>query len=94
MYYTYILLCADNLFYTGYTPDLRNRFKQHKLGKVISTKKRLPVELVYYEACINKEDALRREKTLKSGPGKTYLKKRLKRFLTSIRAEGPSQGTP
>lgn len=66
MFYTYILLCNDNRYYTGYTHDLKNH---------------LPVKLIYYEACINEEDARRREKTLKSGRGKTYIKKRLKRFF-------------
>jgi hypothetical protein len=37
---------------------------------------------VYYEACINEDDAKAREKYLKSGMGKRYLKNRLKRFLS------------
>jgi len=41
-----------------------------------------PLELIYYEACINEEDARAREKYLKSGMGKRYLKNRLKRFLS------------
>ena len=65
MYYTYVLLCSDKRLYTGYTPDLRNRLQQHKQGKVISTKNRLPVQLIYYEACEDKFDALRREKNIK-----------------------------
>jgi len=47
-----------------------------------STKGRGPFELIYYEACINEQDARTREKYLKSGPGKHYLKNRLKRFLS------------
>lgn len=82
MFYTYVLLSGkDKSFYTGQTEDLRNRFKEHNSGKVFSTKNRRPLKLIYYEACLDKEDAIRREKTLKSGRGKTYLKKRLKRFL-------------
>jgi len=37
--------------------------------------------LIYYEACLNEQDARQREKYLKSGMGKRYLKNRLKRFL-------------
>ena len=51
---------------------------------VSSTKARLPVRLVYYEACLSQADAFRREKYLKSGPGKRYLKNRLKDSLASL----------
>lgn len=67
--------------YTGYTSDLRKRLKQHNDGDSNYTKGRGPWELVYYEACIDEGDAKAREKYLKSGKGKRYLKTRLKRFL-------------
>ena len=80
MFYTYVLqsMVKGNL-YTGCTHDLRERFKQHNSNKVFSTKGRGPFKLVYYEACLNKDDAFAREIYLKSGPGKRYLKNRLKR---------------
>jgi putative endonuclease len=82
MQYVYILRSqSTNNFYTGSTSDLRKRFMQHQTNKVTSTKNRGPFELVYYEACINKLDAFAREKYLKSGMGKRYIKNRLKRFL-------------
>ncbi len=83
MQYVYVLrsLSNDN-FYTGSTSDLRKRFEQHQIGKVLSTKNRGPYELVYYEACMDIKDAYTREKYLKSGVGKRYIKNRLKRFLT------------
>lgn len=82
MYYTYILLSKkDSKFYTGYTSDLRKRFKEHNSGYNISTKNRGTFELIYYEACLNQIDAIAREKQLKTGKGKKYLKIRLKRFL-------------
>ena len=49
--------------------------------KVFSTKNRLPVELVYYEACLNQQDATHREKYLKTAWGKRYIKSRLKNYL-------------
>lgn len=67
--------------YTGCTKDLRKRFSEHDNGKVASTKGRGPFDLIYYEASLNVEDAFAREKYLKSGMGKRYLKNRLKRFL-------------
>jgi putative endonuclease len=81
-YYVYLLQSRkDNKLYTGCTNDLRKRFKQHNDGEVFSTKNRGPFKLIYYEACINKSDAFAREKYLKTGMGKRYLKNRLKRFL-------------
>ena len=82
MYYTYVLRSSkDKKLYTGYTNDLRKRFKEHNEGKSFHTKFRGPFELIYYEACHSKEDARSRELYLKSGNGKRYLKARLKRFL-------------
>ena len=83
MFYTYVLQSMkDGKFYTGYTFDLRKRFNEHNSNKVFSTKNRGPFRLIYYEACINEDDAKAREKYLKSGMGKRYLKNRLKRFLS------------
>lgn len=70
MYYTYILQSKkDKQFYTGYTDNLKERLRLHNAGKVVSTKNRLPVELVYYEACLNQQDATHREKYLKTAWG-------------------------
>jgi putative endonuclease len=83
MYYTYILFSKkDNLFYTGYTKDLKLRFDMHCRGKIESTKERRPLELIYYEACLNQQDATHREKYFKSYHGKMFLKNRLKSYLT------------
>lgn len=79
MYYTYVLKSEkDGMFYTGVTNDLRKRLLEHNKGIVKSTKYRMPLKLVYYEACIKKEDAYRRERYLKAGKGKRYLYNRLK----------------
>ena len=81
-YYVYILLSdKDNQFYTGYTADLRKRLNEHQSGKVISTKYRLPLKLIYFEGCLNQQDATRREKYLKSGNGKIYLRNRMRNFF-------------
>lgn len=84
MFYSYVLLSIkDGKFYSGYTENLRDRLSKHKKGEIVSTKHRLPVELIYFEACLNKDDALQREKYFKSGKGKKFLKVRLKRFLST-----------
>jgi len=83
MFYTYLLLSQkDGQFYTGSTQDLQKRFKAHSTGQMISTKNRGPFKLIYYEACLNEQDARVRERYLKTGMGKRYLKNCLKRFLT------------
>jgi putative endonuclease len=81
-YYTYILQSEkDGKFYTGYTKDINNRVHEHFNGLVNSTKDRRPLKLIYWEVCLNQQDATRRERYLKSGNGKIYLKNRLKIFL-------------
>lgn len=81
-YYVYVLQSEkDGMFYTGYTSDLKNRLKQHESGQVKSTISRRPIKLIYFEGCLNQQDATRREKYLKSGNGKIYLKNRLSRYL-------------
>jgi putative endonuclease len=82
-YYIYILQSEkDNQFYTGYTSNLKERLKMHNEGKVTSTKNRVPLKLVYFEGCINQQDATHREKYLKTSWGKRYLKTRLLNYLT------------
>lgn len=82
MYYYILQSQKDGNFYTGYTKDLRERLKMHNDGNVISTKNRLPLKLVYFEGCINQQDATHREKYLKSSWGKRYVKERMKNYLT------------
>jgi putative endonuclease len=81
-YYVYVLLSEkDNQFYTGYTSNINERKRYHDEGKVESTKNRRPLKLIYWEGCLNQQDATRREKYLKSGNGKIYLKSRLSNFF-------------
>ena len=83
MHYTYVLQSRkDSKFYSGLTKDLKLRFEQHNKGKVESTKDRRPFDLIYYEACHNRDDAAKREKYFKTYHGKIYLKRRLKSYLT------------
>jgi putative endonuclease len=72
----------DEDFYTGFTKNLKLRFEQHNKELVESTKDRGPFKLIYYEACLDKEDATRREKYLKTFHGKMFLRRRLKSYLT------------
>lgn len=83
MMYTYVLQSTkDKKLYTGSTNNLRKRFKDHNENKIASTKGRGPFVLLYYEACLDDHDARVREKYLKTGMGKRYIRNRLKRFLS------------
>jgi putative endonuclease len=83
MHYVYVLQSKKNSqWYTGYTRDLRKRLKEHNEGEGGWTKGRGPFELIYYEASSDMGDTKAREKYLKSGMGKCYLKNRLRRFLS------------
>jgi len=78
MFYTYILKSLkDNNLYVGYTDNLRRRKLEHDNGLVEATHYRRPLELVYYEACINEQKAIAREKYFKTGFGRRYLKQRI-----------------
>jgi len=81
-FFVYVLFSdKDQLMYTGYTSDLENRIEQHLRGMVYSTRYRLPLRLIYFEGCVNQKDATRREKYLKSGNGKIYLRNRLSNYF-------------
>ena len=82
MYFTYVLKSElDGNFYMGFTENLKLRFERHNKGYVDSTKDRKPFTLIY-EACLNRADAVRREKYLKTYHGRMFLGKRLKSYLT------------
>ena len=65
-YYTYILKCADDTLYCGYTDDVKKRLDVHNSGKGAKyTKSRLPVEVVYEESFATKSEAMKRECEIK-----------------------------
>ena len=90
--YTYVLLCADGDLYIGSTDDLRRRLTQHTAGHVPATAPRRPVQLVYYEACLSLDAARAREKQLKTGYGRQFLKQRvtLPSHLPAVPAAEPA----
>ena len=78
MYYTYVLKSViDDKLYIGWTDNLKRRLVTHNSGQVNATAFRRPLELVYYEACTNKERAIAREKYFKTGFGRRFLKLRI-----------------
>jgi len=75
MYITYVLksLKDDNL-YIGITNDLERRLNEHNRKKNFSTKYRAPLVLVCKEESKNRIEAREREKYLKSGCGREWIK--------------------
>jgi putative endonuclease len=66
MPYTYIVQCADNSYYTGWTTDLEARLAAHNSGSGARyTRSRLPVTLVYYEEHDSESQARKREYAIK-----------------------------
>ena len=86
MHYTYVLHSEkDGEWYTGATSDLRARVREQAEGRVRSTEQRRP--LAHYEGCLNREDAIRRERYVKTGRGKIYLRQRLGEWQGSLSRE-------
>jgi len=85
MHYVYVLYSQkDKRLYTGSTANLKARLSKHNKGRVTATKHRLPLKLIYYEACLSRKDAMKREIYLKTAWGKRYLKNRLKNYLQNV----------
>ena len=85
-HYVYVLHSQkDGKFYVGYTKNVQKRLEDHNSGHVQSTKERRPMKLIYWEGCINQQDATRREKYLKSAWGKRYIKGRVRNYLHPVR---------
>jgi putative endonuclease len=82
MHYVYVIRSVtDDGFYIGYSANLRKRLKQHLQGDSFATSYRGSWKLIYYEAYLEQADALGRERYLKSGAGRRFLRSQLKTYL-------------
>ena len=80
-FYVYVLeSLKDGERYIGFTNNLKRRLEEHKKGLSFSTKFRLPFQLIYFEGCLNEQDAKRREGYLKTTQGRRFLGLRLINF--------------
>lgn len=86
MFYAYVLKSLKNArLYTGFTNNLKRRFKEHNDKKGGDyTSKNAPFELIFYEAYLNKQDAMKAEKFFKTGYGREALNDKLKNYFNSI----------
>lgn len=83
MFYVYVLENQnDKSLYIGYSNDLKQRLKDHYSGKGSRvTKIKKNWKLIYYEAYLDQNDALGREKFLKGGSGRKYIKKQMANYF-------------
>jgi putative endonuclease len=82
MFYVYVMQSeTDWGLYIGFSADLRRRLAAHKEGLALATSFRGPWRLIYYEAYIDQEDALGRERYLKSRGGRRFLKNQLRHYF-------------
>ena len=85
MFYTYVLRSRkDDKLYIGFTKDLKRRVEEHNQGLVSSTRNRRPLHLIYYEACLNETDAIKREKYFKSGFGRRFINNRIENYINEV----------
>ena len=84
MFYVYLLHSErDAGLYIGFSTDLRRRLNEHKNGAAQATNFRGPWNLIYYEAYAEEADALGRERYLKSGGGRKFLRSQLRNYFAT-----------
>jgi putative endonuclease len=97
VFYVYVLRSeSDSGFYIGFSTNLRARLRQHQDGESFATSHRGPWKLIYYEAYTEREDAEGREKFLKSGAGRRFLRTQLRHYLRvkGFASRGSGHDTP
>jgi len=80
MDYFYVYVIRSIVFernYVGFTKDVESRLMEHNSGKTQSTRPYIPWKLVFFEKFSAKVEAIKREKFLKSGQGRDYVKHKL-----------------
>jgi putative endonuclease len=81
-YYVYVLEdIIRGRRYIGYTTNLQRRVREHNQKENFSTQYSSQWKCIYFEACLNQRDALRREKYIKTTQGQRLLKLRLKEYF-------------
>jgi putative endonuclease len=82
MWHVYVLRSQSlDRFYIGFSEDLDKRFVEHMRGATQTTSRAEDWVLVYYEACLDKRDAVARERQLKTGFGRGYINRRLENYM-------------
>ncbi len=88
MVFLYTAVVKKGTLYNGITSDLKGRLKDHNSGAGgLYTKKNRPYKLIYYEAYLNKKDAIKAEKFYKTGYGREILRKKLHNYFKKEKEE-------
>jgi len=78
-FFVYAILCKNDAIYIGQTQDLQKRWRQHREGVASDYTNRFgAVRLIHYEVYESRDRALEREKDLKTGFGRKWLKREWK----------------
>jgi len=87
MHFAYVLENGNTKsLYIGYTTNIQRRIAEHKAGKSLHTRRHKADgewNFIYCECYVNKKDALGREKLLKGGSGRNYIKRQLRHYFES-----------
>jgi len=86
MCYTYILRMSNNKHYTGIAKDLKKRFDQHQAGHSISTRRYLPVRMIWSHLSKSRKEARILEVKIKSRGAKRFLLDQTYKIIESIGA--------
>ena len=81
VFYVYVLRSETDAGYIGFSSNLSKRLRDHENGAAFATSYRGPWKLIYYEAYLERDDARGRERYLKSGSGRRFLKSQLSSYL-------------
>jgi len=91
VYFVYAILCDNDDIYIGHTKDLRKRWMEHVSGTASDhTKKHKPMKVIHFEEYGSRSEAVKREKELKTGFGRKWLKREWKTGRTR-QAGGPEK---
>lgn len=78
-YFTYVIYSqSHNRFYKGLTQNIEKRLEEHNRGLTSSTKFYKPWTLIFSEEFSSRDEARKREKFLKSGQGRDFIKQFIK----------------
>lgn len=87
-YFVYVLECSDDSFYIGQTDDIPRRLQEHEEGEVSWTAARSPFDIIHWETFDSRKAAVEREKHLKTGFGRKWLKREWKAGRLAARQAG------
>ena len=77
MFYTYVIKNNKGDIYKGHSDNVQRRISEHNRGNTKSTRKGSDWQLKYCESFDTREEAIKREKYLKSAAGRRFLKKKM-----------------